>query len=398
MNDSAVNSELLPVKTQPGVSDLASAAGFTDSAGGIERIKPNEAGAIAAVAREEGEIKAAIFLARANPRSESQAYTNLMRACERPGFAAKGLYRFPRGQTEVTGPTVGLAREMARLWGNIRYGCRVVASTDDEVHIKGYALDLETNSYVEAEDRFKKLIQRKQKGGGSTWIKPDERDLRELVNRRAAFLVRNCLLSLIPPDVKEDAEATIKKTMVAAAHGEVQNDRQGTIKKLLLTFDSIGISAAMLEDYLNHPMQAITPEEVADLRQVYVSIKDGQSQRGEYFNLAIGQPTPAPAPSTGAPTIGTGAAVVTGGKDLRAEAARQIKALNESVDADKKEPEPKADAPAEQKKPGRQRKAEQPPQPQPEPQPAQEEPAPTSDLPFDDLPIDAGGGPGTRPF
>lgn len=272
-------------KRDSAVMELDRAAGFDSPATDIARIG-QEAGSVAAVAREEGELKTAIVLARTNPRDEGSCYTKVIRSCQRPTFAEKALYRFPRGGSEISGPSVGMAREIARIWGNIRYGCRVVTQTDDEVHIKGYALDLESNAYVEAEDKFAKLIQRKAKGGGkATWIKPDERDLRELVNRRAAFLVRNCLLSLIPPDVKEDAIDVVNETMRKAASGEIKQDKGQAIRRLLLAFDAIGVNSTMLGEYLGHTLDLLTPEELTDLRQVYSSIKDGNTKREDHFSI-----------------------------------------------------------------------------------------------------------------
>src|SRR4051812_40088499 len=117
-------------------------------------IADTEAGTLANVAREESELKAAIFLARNFPRDEAKAYARLVRSCERPSFATGAQYSFPRGEVNVKGPSVDLAREGARCWGNIRYGLRIVTLDENNVHIKGYALDLESNTYAEMEDKF----------------------------------------------------------------------------------------------------------------------------------------------------------------------------------------------------------------------------------------------------
>ena len=47
------------------------------------------------------------------------------------------------------------------------------------------------------------------------WTVPDERDLRELTNRRGAICVRNAILALVPPDLVEDAMATADQTLEA---------------------------------------------------------------------------------------------------------------------------------------------------------------------------------------
>jgi hypothetical protein len=238
-----------------------------------------EAGALSAIAREESEAKAALLLARQFPRDEVVAHGRIMKSCERWRFAKACLYTFPRGGETIEAPSVHLAREAARCWGNVRYGLRIVTETEDRVHVKGFGWDIETNNYVEAEDKFKKLIYRKYGG----WIKPDERDLRELINRRGAICVRNALLQLLPPDIIEDAVDAAKATIRKTEAGGGQQDRITGIQKLVLAFRQIGVMTEMLEDHLGHKVEVITDEEWVRLRGTYQSIVDGNSRIEEHF-------------------------------------------------------------------------------------------------------------------
>lgn len=258
---------------------LGALAGFEST--GESAISTREVGAAAAVAREEAEIKSQIFLARQFPRDEARAYTKIIASTKRPSFAEDAQYTFPRAGQKVNGPSVQMAREVARCWGNIRFGLRVVSVDADSVHIRGYAHDLESNAYVEAEDKFAKLVQRKGQG----WVPPDERDLRELVNRRGAILIRNAILQVVPSDVVEDAMREVQETLRKAAAGEIKQSRQDAIRRLALAFDAIGISTEIIEKYLKHPLDAINAEELKDLRGVMASIRDGNSKREDYFDL-----------------------------------------------------------------------------------------------------------------
>ncbi len=257
----------------------AALAGFESTA--IGHVQDREVGAVSAAAREESELKGAIFLARQYPRDEFKAYNKIMKTCGRPGFAEEAIYSFPRSGQTVKGPSVQMAREIARCWGNIRYGLRIVSVDDETVHIKGYAYDMESNGYVEAEDKFEKLVYRK-KGG---WVKPDERDLRELINRRGAILVRNAILQVVPSDVTDNAVQEVERTLHKAAAGEIQQRPEEAIRRLVKAFDGIGVTTDMLVAYLKHSLEAITAEEIADLRGVFKSIQDGNSRREEYFDL-----------------------------------------------------------------------------------------------------------------
>lgn len=249
-----------------------------------------DAGSLAIIQREKTEIESAIIVAKRFPRDEAGAYTRIMRSCDRASFAEGARYAFPRGGATVTGPSVQLARELARCWGNVRYGLRMVDVTEDQVHIRGYALDLESNNYVEVEDRFARLVQRKQ-NGRTVWVSPDERDLRELVNRRGAICIRNAILQLLPPDVIDDAVRAAEATIRKAASGELKQDRQAAIRRLALAFDGLGVTTEMLTDHLGHDLDLITEEELADLRGVYASIRDGNTKRADHFDFGVRRDT-----------------------------------------------------------------------------------------------------------
>lgn len=253
-------------------------------------VSENQVGALAAIARDEAEIKGAIIVARQFPRNESAAHLRIMKACDRPAFADEALYSFPRGKGEnatmVEGPSVNMARELARCWGNVQCDLRIVSDDEERVHIRGVAWDVETNTRFAAEDKFKKLIQRK-----SGWIRPDERDLRELINRRGAIVLRNAILQVIPRDIVEDAIKRCNETLVKAAAGKLKDDPKKAVRQMVEKFDELGVTVAMLEAYLKHPVDITTAPEFARLRTIWTSIADGNSKREEYFAAA---PPPAP--------------------------------------------------------------------------------------------------------
>jgi hypothetical protein len=253
------------------------------------------------------EIEGAIILARQFPRNEDAAYQGLMRSCKRLTFAEDCTYSFPRGGEQVEGPSVYLARELARLWGNIRYGVDIIADDESERTIRAWAWDLETNTRTSADDTFAKLIYRK-KGG---WQKPDERDLRELTNRRAAIIVRNCLLGILPPDFVEDAMTEAKRTL----HNGVSENIDESRKKLVVAFGGIGVSVEQIEEYLGHPIASSAPSEIANLRAVWKSISDGNSTWNEYSNTENHDAKPKQ------PSDGTGASAsdLTAGKAAKTE-------------------------------------------------------------------------------
>lgn len=261
--------------TQAAVSDQPAAA---DTAlvpyGAAGELAPT-----AAAAAAQFEIQSAIAIAKRFPRNEDQAFERLMKSADRTSFADVAAYSFPRGGATVEGPSVNLAREAGRLWGNLRYGLEIVRDDEKSRQIRAFAWDLESNTKVTAEDEFAKLVQRKVRGTNRTeWIEPDERDLRELTNRRGAICLRNCLLQVLPDDLIEDALARCKETLRKGA----QTDPDGARKKIILGFSELNVTPAMLEKRLGHPLAECSPAEIAELRTIYRSIADGNSRWSEY--------------------------------------------------------------------------------------------------------------------
>ena len=253
--DAAITGELVP--TGDGRQELAKAS---------------------STAMATAEVQAAIIVAMRFPRDEDEAYGKMIKSCKRPTFAEKAVYRFPRGGKEIVGPSVHMAREFARCWRNIRYGFHVISKSDDTCHIRGWAWDMETNAKAEQDATFKLLIYRKQKGGGGRWIKPDERDKRELINKHGAIAERNCLLKLIPSDMIEDFVREVRRNAAATAAQQLDEKR----KQIIAAFADYNIEPKQLEAYLGHPLTELTGDDVVRLQEVYAAIRDGQARWSDF--------------------------------------------------------------------------------------------------------------------
>lgn len=251
-------------------------------------------------AMAQHELQSAITVAIKFPRNEDEAFGRLMKSAKRLTFAEKAVYSFPRGGSTVSGPSAHLAREAARVWGNVRYGFEIVRDDDENIHLRGWAWDMQTNTKVTQDAHFKKLVYRK-KGG---WQKPDERDLRELVNKHGAIAERNCILKVVPSDLVEDAQQESVKTMRAGVAKDIDGER----KKIIMAFAELNVAVADIEKYLGNPLKQATAEQVAELRTVYKSIIDGNSRWVDYAQGGDEKPTPtAPQEATMDDLTGDGA-------------------------------------------------------------------------------------------
>lgn len=251
----------------------------------------------AAVSRSMKEVEAAFIIAQKFPRNEDAAYMALMKSCERTSFAERVEYSYPRGKKKdeetgkwvdniVSGPSVYLSREMTRIWRHLQVGTEIIRDDEDSRHIRSHALDLETNVRRFAEATFRKLIQRNKKEKDAKtgkmqdvwprqveWVRPDERDLRELSNKQSAITERNCSLQIMPFDFIEDARMKARETL---AKGAAQ-DPEGTRKRLLVGFGSLNVTVEMLEEYLGHAVAQCSPAQLVDLRKLWAAIAEGQT-------------------------------------------------------------------------------------------------------------------------
>lgn len=253
-----------------------------------------EIGATAADAREKATVFMAAQLADRNRRNELAATKAIMLACADAAFADEALYSYKRGGTDITGPSVNLAREMMRCWGNMRAGIEIVSVRGDEVTIRGSAWDLERNISTASEDSFRRLVQRKEKGSGEArWVETDEREFRELVNRRGAICERNAILKLMPAHVVRAAQEACEVTLYRASAAEAakaksskpsdKQDWQQTIANILVFFAPFGVDRQRLEKRFKCKLEEIGGPELADLRQMKAALKDGTASPDELF-------------------------------------------------------------------------------------------------------------------
>jgi hypothetical protein len=164
---------------------------------------------------------------------------------------------------------------MAQSWGNLDCGVREVSQANGVSIAEAYAIDLQTNTRVTKV--FHVPHTRDTKKGKQKLT--DSRDIYELVANQGARRLRACILAIIPGDVVEAAVAQCRKTLETS---EIPMSEQ--IKRLVVAFDEIGVKVEHLEARLGHNLDATVPQEIVTLRGIFKSIKDGMSNREDFFD------------------------------------------------------------------------------------------------------------------
>lgn len=250
---------------------------------------PRTIGAEMVASREAQEVQVAMAAAKRFPRDPVTAYNHIMSDCARRSLAEKAMYEYPRGGSMITGPSIHLARALARGWGNIKSGFKVLEENPKSSVVMAYCHDLETNYYEEK--IFTVQHVRETKNGG--YALTDPRDIYEMVANQAARRERSCILSVIPADVVEAAVEQCKITLQDGAKMPLVDMVRHLVKNYQEQF---GVTAAMLESFIGCKKEAFSIQSVIRLKNVYNTLRDGSASAEQYFDMSMAAPQPEPQP------------------------------------------------------------------------------------------------------
>jgi hypothetical protein len=261
MGDNHVNTEQnAPMELAPAVETMATSLAADQS-------------------RAVMEVQGQIIMARKFPRDTVAAYTRIIDACKRKGLAERAMYAYTRGKETVKGPSIRLAEEMARAYGNIDCGWRILS--EDKVtgksEIEAFAWDLESN--YRPRITFTVRHWRDTKSGG--YRLKDERDIYELCANMAARRLRACLLKVLPSDVVEDALAQVSRTL----SGDGEAPLQDRVRKMVAAFSNLGVTQEMIETKLDHALDATTPDELVDMLAIFNTLRQGEKRPADFFEV-----------------------------------------------------------------------------------------------------------------
>ena len=262
---------------------------------GVQTINHGQAAAEAAA---QTLVKARFQMALMRPRNVFQARSKILEACRRPGFAESAIYRKPVGkkknestgtweQQYVEGPSIRFAEEALRSLGNVDVRQQMVFEDDEKRVVCVTVMDLENNVAWPTEIPISKRVERSSVKEGqkvfgqrmNSYNKPVylvEASEDEITTKQQAAVskaLRTAALRIVPGDILEEALQQIKETLTK----KDQTDPKAALKKVLDAFQSLGITPAELEKFLDHPLESITPAEIGNLRGIYQSVKDGDS-------------------------------------------------------------------------------------------------------------------------
>lgn len=229
--------------------------------------------------RETAQIQSMMVIAKKFPRNEKMVLDRILNDCQRPGLAEKALYSYARGGTEITGPSIHLAKAIAKRWGNMTSGIVELEQRNGESVCEAFALDLESN-YKESKTFTVPHVRSTKRG---SYRLEDPRDIYELVANNGSRRERACILSVIPGDIVETAVEQCVNTMRAQADTSPENVKR-MVERFLKEFN---VGKEQIEKRIQRRIDSITPAQMVSLRNIYNSLKDGMSSPAEWFEPEV---------------------------------------------------------------------------------------------------------------
>lgn len=226
-------------------------------------------------ARAIAEVRAAVMIAMDRPRDRSQALSEMREVCGIMGLAERAFFRVPRGGEQVNGESIHLARELARIWGNIDYGVKELARDDikGQSELLAFAWDLQTNARSEIV-----FIVPHVKGKANRRLTGTQ----EIYENNASFAgrrLRETIFAVLPVWFKDEAAQICHKTLESGG-GKPLIQR---VADMRMAFEGIGVVAAQLETKRGRKIADFLAEDVAALGVVFRSIKHGEATMADEF-------------------------------------------------------------------------------------------------------------------
>lgn len=228
--------------------------------------------------RAAAEVYYRLSAAKQFPRDETAATERMRAACLNPMLAEKAFYAVPKGNDKAVGPSVHLARELARIWGNLDYGI-VELRRDDDYHqseLQAFALDLETNTRP-----------------STLWIQPHKMDTKrgvkqlvevqaiyELNSNAGARRVREQIFAVLPKAFVDEAQALCRATLARGDGKPIEQRRAAVVAAFAKAFN---VTEPELVARMGRAVERWDDMDVSELEILGRSMKAGEVKRDEEF-------------------------------------------------------------------------------------------------------------------
>lgn len=229
-------------------------------------------------ARAVAEVQAAVVVAQNVPRDMNRAKAEMREACGTLALANRAFYSVPnRGN----GASVHLARELARIFGNLQYGVHELRRDDAAgmSEIQAFAWDVQTN--VRSTRTFQ--VPHERMAGGKRKPLTDLQDVYLNNQNIGARAVRECIYTALPAGFVEEAKAICAKTL-RDGEGVPLDER---IAGMVTAFRELGVTEKQLEARFERKRGQWDAGVVAQATVIFGSLSNGETRIEDEFPAEV---------------------------------------------------------------------------------------------------------------
>ncbi|MDP5182142.1 hypothetical protein QOZ88_05795 [Blastococcus sp. BMG 814] len=226
-------------------------------------------------ARAVAEVAAAVQVARQFPRELDTVRAEMQAACTSYALARRAFYAV-RNRGE--GPSVHLARELARIWGNFQSGVHELRRDDaaGESEVQAFAWDVQANTrstrtFISPHARMK---------DGKRMPLIDLQDIYLSNQNTGARAVRECIFAALPEWLVAEAQQLCRQTLEAGPGGKSIEQRR---QEAVAAFARGNVTEQQLVARVGKPVAQWTAQDVASLEVLFDSLRNGETTREEAF-------------------------------------------------------------------------------------------------------------------
>lgn len=234
--------------------------------------------------RVVAEVQAAVLVAQQNRRNKAFAIEEMWDATGRRSFAERAFFKFPRGGQSVSGPSIHLARELARCWGNIQFGVTELRRDDANgvSEMQAYAWDLETN----ARNSTTFIVPHKRDTQQGAKELVDMRDIYENNANNGARRLREAIFAVLPGWFVDEAQARCRAALAEGDKADTRTLAQRIAASIQAFESKIGVTRGQLEAKIGRPSSQWTEHDLGELAVSFRSVQNNEVPRDVEFPTA----------------------------------------------------------------------------------------------------------------
>lgn len=258
----------------------------------------NESMAMVLASQRGAEIQARHLLALAHPRDPDVVRQKLLLECHRPSFADVARYRKPIGKG-VEGLSIRFAEAALRIMKNITIRQTITSEDEYSRTIEVEVADVQENVSSSRSITIAKTVERNSTRDGDVIVRQRtgsrgqtvyiiEATEDELLGKESSNIskaIRTGVLMLVPGDLLDECEKTILGTL----RKKDAEDPDGARRNVFDSFATIGVTVDQIKLYLGHDGNTLVLEELQDLREIFCTIRDGETTWKATIDLVLAE-------------------------------------------------------------------------------------------------------------